>query len=192
MITNKASPEVQIAAIKMADYLFTFEGAMAGIFGVKDVDWRDPLPGEKANDQAVTPLYFVIPNLPADNHAWGPMAQLYNPVAFRSAQVQSADIYTAAGYEHRLQLATDLYKGSAAPNLFPFWNLWPDPAVADELAPLTQNITDYIETNELAFITGSKSLDTDWDAYVQGLSDLGLARYLEINQAAYDASTKKS
>jgi hypothetical protein len=55
---------------------------------------------------------------------------------------------------------------------------------------LKQNITDYINTNTLAFITGGQNLETDWDAYVQGLNDLGLARYLEINQQQYDASTK--
>jgi hypothetical protein len=31
------------------------------------------------------------------------------------------------------------------------------------------------------------NLDTDRDAYVESLNNLGLASYLEINQAAYDA-----
>ena len=56
--------------------------------------------------------------------------------------------------------------------------------------PQRAGITDYINNNALAFITGAQSLETDWDAYVQGLNDLGLARYLEINQAAYDALPK--
>jgi putative aldouronate transport system substrate-binding protein len=77
-------------------------------------------------------------------------------------------------------------------DLYPFWLVWPDPTVADEQALLKQNITDYINSNALAFVTGSKSLDKDWDAYVKGLDDLKLARYLELNQKEYDASKKAS
>jgi putative aldouronate transport system substrate-binding protein len=189
VLTNKASKEAQIAAIKIVDYLFTFEGHMTGIFGIKDINWRDPKPGELANNQKVKPLYFTIRNTPPNN-SWGAMAQYWDDVAIRDAWVQSPDIYTDDGYEHRLQLATDLYNGKESPNLFPFWRIWPDPTVADEQALLKQNITDYINTNALAFVTGSKSLDKDWDAYVKGLEDLGLARYLEINQKAFDASKK--
>jgi putative aldouronate transport system substrate-binding protein len=193
VLTNKASKEVQIAAIKMVEYMFTFEGHMNGIFGVKDVDWRDPLPGETANNLNVKPLYFDIPLGPGEtdpNRFWGAGAQYFDDVAIRDAWVQSTNIYSDEGYEHRLLLATDLYNGKQDPNLFPFWAVWPDPTVADEQALLKTNITDYINTNALAFVTGSKSLDKDWDAYVKGLDNLGLARYLEINQKTYDASKK--
>ena len=191
VLTNKASQDVQIAAIKMLDYMFTFDGHMAGIFGIKGVDWRDPEPGELANNQSVTPLYKTITNdPPTPNNSWGAMAQYLDDVAIRDAWVQSPDIYTDDGYEHRLLLATDLYNGHESPNLFPFWAIWPDPTVADEQALLKQNINDYINSNTLAFVTGTMNLDADWDSYVQGLNDLGLARYLEINQAAYDAYKK--
>jgi len=191
VLTNKASQDVQIAAIKMLDYMFTFDGHMAGIMGIKGINWRDPEPGEQANNQSVTPLYKLFQNDPATvNNYWGAMAQYLDDVAIRDAQVQSADIYSDDGYEHRLLLATDLYNGHQSPNLFPFWLMWPDPAVADEQALLKQNVNDYINSNTLAFVTGTMNLDTDWDSYVQGLTDLGLPRYQEINQAAYDAYKK--
>ncbi len=189
VLTNKASKEAQIAMIKIVDYTFTFEGHQAGIFGVKDVDWRDPKAGEVANNLDVKPLYFVIPHPDSsDNNSWGSGAQYFDYGALRDAQVQSTDIYTANGYEHRLLLATNLYKGKESPDLYPFWQIWPDPAAADERALLKQNINDYINTNALAFVTGSKDLSKDWDAYVKGLEDLKLSRYLEINQKEYDAS----
>jgi putative aldouronate transport system substrate-binding protein len=188
VLTNKASEEVQIAAIKILDYMFTFDGHMAGIMGIKDINWRDPLPGELANNQSVEPLYKLFQNDPATvNNYWGEGAQYLDNVAIRDAQVQSPDIYSDDGYEHRLQVATDLYNGHESPNLYPFWLIWPDPTVADEQALLKQNITDYINSSTLAFVTGSLSLETDWDAYVEGLNNLGLARYLEISQAGYDA-----
>ena len=187
VLTNKASEEVQIAAIKMLDYMFTVDGHLAGIFGIKDDDWREPVEGELANNQAVEPLYYDIHKDPdTPNNFWGAMAQYLDNVAIRDAQVQSPDIYSDDGYEHRLQVATDLYNGHESPNLYPYWLIWPDPTVADEQALLKQNINDYINSNTLAFVTGSLNLDTDWDSYVEGLNNLGLARYLEISQAAYN------
>jgi putative aldouronate transport system substrate-binding protein len=191
VITNKASEEVQIKAIQIVDYIFSVEGALNGIFGVEGVNWRAPEEGEIANNRDVDPLYTTLnPDPATPNNAWGAVAQYYNPKWFRDAWVTSDDIYAQAGYERRLQVATDLYAGKESSDLFPFWQPWPDPAVADEQALLKQNITDYIETSALAFVTGSMSLETDWDAYVEGLNGLGLARYLEINQAAYDAIPK--
>ena len=188
VLTNKASQEVQIAAIKMLDYMFTFDGHMAGIFGIKDIDWRDPLPGELANNQSVSRCIKPLQTTRRrNNNFWGAMAQYLDDVAIRDAWVQSPDIYSDGGYEHRLLLATDLYNGHQSPNLYPYWLIWPDPTVADEEALLKQNITDYIESSSLAFVTGSMNLETDWDSYVEGLNNLGLARYLEIRQAAYDA-----
>ena len=43
----------------------------------------------------------------------------------------------------------------------------------------------YISENYLAFVDGSKPL-TEWDAYVQGLEEIGLNEYLEIYQGAYE------
>jgi putative aldouronate transport system substrate-binding protein len=189
VLTNKASKEAQIAAIKMVDWMFTFEGHMFGNFGIKDVNWRDPKPGELANNQAVKPLYFTIRNTPPNN-SWGAGAQYFDDVAIRDAWVQSPDIYTDDGYEHRLLLATDLYKGKESKDLFPFWALWPDPAKADATAMQKTNIVDYVNQNALAFVTGAKSLDKDWDAYVKGLDGLDLKGYLDTMQKAYDASKK--
>jgi putative aldouronate transport system substrate-binding protein len=190
-ITNKASEEVQIAAIKLVDYMFTVEGMLNAHYGVKDVNWREPVEGEIANNRDVEPLFTTLnPDPATPNNAWGAAAQYFHPKWVRDGWVTADEIYTQAGYERRLQEATDLYAGKESPDLYPFWQIWPDPALADELALLTQNITDYIESSALAFVTGSMNLDTDWDAYVQGLEGLGLARYLEINQQQYDASTQ--
>jgi len=189
VLTNKASEEVQIAAIKIVDYMFTLEGMLNGHYGIEGVNWRKPVEGEIANNREVEPLFTTLnPDPPQPNNAWGAMAQYFHPKWVRDGWVTADEIYTQAGYERRLQEATDLYAGKESPNLYPFWQVWPDPAVADELALLKQNITDYIEGSALAFVTGSMSLETDWDAYVQGLDGLGLARYLEINQQQYDAS----
>ena len=52
------------------------------------------------------------------------------------------------------------------------------------------NIDNYVTQNALAFITGSKNLDTDWNSYVAGFNGLGLKDYLSTLQTAYDKSKK--
>lgn len=69
--------------------------------------------------------------------------------------------------------------------------MWIDPTLGNEVATLQTNIENYIQQNALQFVTGSKNIDTDWDSYVKGLDGLGLKRYLEIQQTAYDKMPNK-
>ncbi|TFE26643.1 extracellular solute-binding protein [Cohnella luojiensis] len=193
-ITNKASEEAQIALIKMVDYMFTPEGQTNGASGMKGIDWEDPAPGDMALGEGVEPKVKPIPGKEGEeprNATWSGVAHFYMPREYRDSWVQGTDIYDGfANYERRLYQATQLYEGHEPKELFPIWALWIDPADSDEANILQTNIKTYIDENSLQFVTGSKSLDKDWDSYVNGLEDLKLDRYLEILQKAYDASAK--
>ena len=194
VLTNKASPEAQVAAIKLVDFMFTQEGQLRAHYGEEGKDWRRPKEGDVALNKSVDPIFAVIPLADGEkphNSAWGAAAQYFQPKTFRDGWVQSTDpkdYYDWPGYERRLQDATDLMVGKESPDHFPFWTIWPDPATADAVAMQRQNITDYVNQNALGFVTGAKNLDTDWDAYVAGLDQLDLKGYLATMQAAYDAS----
>ena len=41
------------------------------------------------------------------------------------------------------------------------------------------------------FVTGSKNIDSDWDAYLAAMESQGLSEYLELLQKAYDVSPFK-
>jgi putative aldouronate transport system substrate-binding protein len=60
-----------------------------------------------------------------------------------------------------------------------------DEATNEELAPLETDINDAVLTT-LAdwFVNGG--VDAGWDAYLKKLNDIGLARYIELYQQAYD------
>ncbi|PAD32948.1 ABC transporter substrate-binding protein [Paenibacillus sp. 7523-1] len=192
VLTNKASEETQIAAIKMLDYLYTQEGAMSAYLGEEGTSWRKPEEGDIALNDQVEPLYKAIP-LPTGeeprNDSWGALSQYNHHRAYRDAEVQGKDIYAGDGYERRLYEATLLMEGKEPQEVFPHWALWVDPANADETSMMQTNLKDYIDQNALQFITGAKSLEKDWDDYVKGLEGLNIKRYLEIMQAAYDSSS---
>jgi putative aldouronate transport system substrate-binding protein len=190
-LTNRSSEEARVAAIKLVDYMFTREGQLRSHFGEEDLDWRRPQDGDVANEETADPIFATIPLGPDEephNSSWGAIAQYYQPKTFRDGWIQATNIYASEGYERRLQEATNLYAGNEPTEVFPHWAIWIDPAQADEAAMMRQNITDYINQNALEFATGTKDLDRDWDSYVQGLNQLGLERYLQVMQQAYDSS----
>ncbi|TDU87527.1 putative aldouronate transport system substrate-binding protein [Kribbella voronezhensis] len=188
MLTNKASKEAQVAAIKMLDYIYTDEGQEIANMGPEGVGWTKPGPGDIALDAKTKPLYKPIQgDKVPKNISWGAMGQYNNTLAYRNAQVVPTDIYSEAGLERRLFQATKLYQGHEdKAQWFPQTSVWPDPSLSGELATLQTNLSSYVNQNQLAFITGSKNIDTGWDAYVKGLDSTGMTRYLQIQQQAYD------
>jgi putative aldouronate transport system substrate-binding protein len=198
VLTNKASENDQVAAIKMLDYIFSDEGQISGTEGVEGVDWAYAEKGDVALNPEADPLYKILEmsekeEATRDSRRWIALAQYNNTREYRDRLVQPMDIYTPEGYERRLQEATHLYAGKEDEDqIYPFWGVWVDPADATEAASLQTNIDSYVTKNSLAFITGSKDIDAEWDEYVAGFEGLGLPRYLEIQQAAYDKSDLKN
>ena len=194
VLTNKASKEVQIAAMKIVDYMSTLEGFLNGRFGEKGVSWRDPLPGEVALNKDIQPLYAGIPLAKDEkprNDGWGNTANYDWPKEVFGGWVQDTNIYISIGFERRLWQATTLYDGHQPKETYPYYAVWTDPKNVDEAALLQLNIINYIDQNSLQFITGTKDINKEWDSYVAGLDKLDLKRFLEICQHSYDASFKK-
>ena len=74
VLTNKASPEIQIQAIRMLDYIFTTEGEINGMFGTEGKTWEKPGGNDVALDDNTEALYKQIPTkegAPAAQHRVG-------------------------------------------------------------------------------------------------------------------------
>ncbi|WP_030239330.1 MULTISPECIES: extracellular solute-binding protein [unclassified Streptomyces] len=185
VLTTKASQTEQIQAIKMLDYIFSQEGELNGMFGPEG--WVEPGPKDVALDESLKVQYKRVETPPANGN-WNALAQYNNTARFRNTQAVARDTKSPEGYERRLFEATKLYAGheSRSTPEFPYGEAWIDPAKASELATLQTNIGTFVQQSAVQFITGKKSLDSDWDAYVENLDRFGLKRFLEIYQQAYD------
>jgi putative aldouronate transport system substrate-binding protein len=193
-ITNKASQQQAIAAIKLMDYFYSPQGMVRSQYGVKGVDWEPAGP----NDVGLggqKPLYKEITrpaNAKPTNNYWGP--EIYKPIAFRNSWAYNTnpDATDGSGYERLLYDNTEKnYIGHQWPEVLPPI-LWIDPSEADQASLLKTNITNYIQQNMYQFITGAKDINKDWNAYVAGFNGLGLSQYLQIYQKAYDQTVKQS
>lgn len=194
MLTNKSSMEARVAAIKMLDYIYTDEGQIIANNGPEGVGWVKPGPDDVALDTKAKPTWKTLPSADVPkNVAWSSMGQYYVTLALRNAQTVPMDIYSEAGLERRLFEATKIYEPHVdKAKVFPEAQVWTDPSVVSELATLKTNLDSYVSQGQLAFITGSKNIDTEWDAWVKGLDGLGMKRYLELYQQAYDKNKPTS
>ncbi|MBP3544656.1 MAG: hypothetical protein J6J86_10545, partial [Lachnospiraceae bacterium] len=58
-----------------------------------------------------------------------------------------------------------------------------------EMSLLSTNVQDTQKEFMVQFITGEKDIDSEWESYKSSLENVGLSRYLELLQKAYDASS---
>ena len=192
VITKAADESEQKVIMEIMDYIFTPEGHLRAQMGEEGIGWRAPEEGDIALDQSLEPSFVDLP-LDEENEAdyngnWGPMSQVFDTEEWRNSQVQPLEIYTNAGAERRFFEATKPYEGLESDALFPYWNLWVANEDASELSTLTANIESSVATSTAEFVTGVRdpNSDDDWQAYLDGLAGLGVDRYLEIWQKAYD------
>lgn len=195
-ISYSATEVEQKKAMEILNYLFTPEGRTLGYYGAKGTGWRPAQDGDVALDASLKPSYAALQlpsGSPTPNDKWDAVAQFNFTATVRNSEVAPADIYSPAGYERRLFEATKLYDGLApADEVFPLWNVWFGSENATELAQLQTNLDDYVNRTNAEFITGQRKIDDDaaWAEYLKGLQDLGLPRYLELMQSAYETSAK--
>ncbi|AKV85251.1 MULTISPECIES: extracellular solute-binding protein [unclassified Microbacterium] len=190
-LTNKSTEDERIEAIKLLDYLATDEGQIRASMGPEGEAWVPAVDGDLALDPELEPTFRPITYDETSNAAWRSMSQYWDSLEFRNAQVVPEDIYTPDGYERRLLYATQEYEPFQPDEsvIFPIEKLWPDLETSAELAELQTNIATYITQAQAEFVTGQRDITDDgaWDAYVADIEGLGLARYLELLQTAYDA-----
>ena len=56
----------------------------------------------------------------------------------------------------------------------------------DEIADINTTINTYVLEAATRFVLGDLDIEKDWDAYLNELNAMGLERYLDVTQEAYD------
>jgi putative aldouronate transport system substrate-binding protein len=187
-ITNKATEAQQIAAIKIADYAYTEEGALFSEYGPNEgIGWTKAEPGEK--NIWGEPAKFSFERLKPQpenvvrNDSWSLMGPKNMSKEFREMFAYSQDPLSSKGYETRLARSTKEYEPFAPKEYYPAAS-WIRPEDTDSAAQLTTSVKDYVTNSMAQFIIGNKDIDKDWDAYVKGFDGLNLKKYIEIYQNA--------
>lgn len=179
-----------VAAFMAFDYTANYDMAMTARFGVKDVDWKDPEPGAKGlyESMGYQPLFEYI------NPIWGTLQNSQwgeNHPTRRTYEMICGTVWDGNPYDSQYMTA------QAVPD---YMDKKPEetveriiylPEEVEEIADIKSSLDTYRDEAVAAFITGNRPL-SDWDNYVKELDNIGLARYLEVAQTAYDRMNGKA
>lgn len=184
-LTNKATEQQQIAAIRLVDFLFTEESVLLQEKGPEGERWRLAETGELDfnGEQA---KYTDVPFTYTQTHniAWEQIGPSLRTTEYLASFTAPQDPLAEGGYGTRLYKETqEKYEPYATESAYP-QGIFLASEDSDEAAQLKTTISDYVNANMAQFITGSKDIEKEWDAYVSGFEGLQLARYLEIYQNA--------
>lgn len=188
VITNKATEEERIAAIKLADYLFSEEGTVMTSWGFEGDGWRKAEAGALDYNGKPAKYEALKRDVPegTPDVTWWQLGTMLMVNSIRESFVAPEDPLGNGAYEYRLWLAAKKYEPFAKPELVYPTDVFIDPADATFIAQIQKTIQDYVKSNLAQFVTGSKDIEKDWDAYVSGFKGLQLDKYLEIHQKALD------
>ena len=183
------------------------EAGVRAYLGVENVDWwkapegTKTLTGEDATWVDWDPENPVLRDPPKNNNKmpqrW-PSVNIIGNEKFNLAHrkgrfpVQEGIDPDRAGYEEILQISSKkYYEPYSAPVSLTLPPLIIADELADEFTDLKSGIDEYIDQESVRFVRGEKSVETDWETYLETLDGLGLPRYLEINQQAYDEQKER-
>ena len=182
------------AALRWIDFFYSETGDLCSQYGPdKGTDWvLDPegkvgLNGEPA-------LYEVLNTYSAEaqNHDWQDVGIRVATESYRLGQAVEADVdpYSPDGLERLLFDATEeLYEPYGAnTNIVNLNELKITDEESTDVSTIAVEVEKAIEENSVAFMTGAKDIDAEWDTYIQDLDKAGLQTLLEMYQTAYDRS----
>lgn len=182
-ITNKATKEQQIAAIRLADYLFTEEAIVNEERGLEGKNWRKANEGE-LDVNGKQAVYAIIPpteNKTTHNDGWEQIGPSLRTFQYRDSWAALQDPLAEGAYEVRLKRESAKYEPFMSKEMYPT-SVFIALEDAEVAAQLRITIRDYITSNMAQFITGSKDIVKDWDSYVKGFDGLQVDKYMEIYQ----------
>ena len=199
-ITDKCSNPA--AVLRWVDYFFSEKGDISAQFGAdegKDWVWE---PNDGSVGLNGEPAMYKISDeaqysSEVQNHDWQDLVIRYAPAEYRlgAATDPDVDTGTSAGLEKLLYDATKEKQEPYGQNpengdldVLPDLKMTADEST--ELQTIQVEVKNYINSAKVAFITGTKSLDDDWDTYLKELDACGLQTMIDIYQAAYDRQFK--
>lgn len=172
------------------DYFYTEEGLLSQKYGVENQEWYHPAAdsGQMGHGEGLDPAPARFNWMPGK--AWTETLQnvtlnqqgpIWEPRSFRGAWTSDP----ASPLEPRLVAATKKYEGFEQTERY-------DGLImltleeTEEIAPLQEQLFRYVDEFAANVITGKANLDAEWDNYLSELKNLGVDRFVEIRQGAYN------
>ncbi|SDO35435.1 carbohydrate ABC transporter substrate-binding protein, CUT1 family [Paenibacillus sp. yr247] len=199
-VTNKATEEKIVRLMKLINFIYSPEGTQMLNYGPEGKYWTKAENGVKglSGEQAlfITQSDKFYSAGAKQNEGWNQMGPVFQDMTWRNGFVKAASPFTAEGLESLLLLETmKNYAGHQPKQVYP-GAVYMEDKQNQKFALLKTNIEQYMKQWTAQFILGNKSVDKDWQEYIEGFKKLGLDEYLKISQDAmitpFDTSAYQS
>ena len=182
------NPEI---AFRIGDYMCGEDATIWSRFGIPNVDWRFPQPGEKSMYEDIGMSAMIVPILP-----WGATqnSHLANGCAYiRPMGLLDGQVTPPNPLDNEIWIAAAapmyMYLGPPADKrvdftMFTFQEM-------EARKDMQVAIINYVRESMALFIMGQRDIERDWDTYLRELDRMGLTRYLEITQSGYERAIGK-
>lgn len=180
------SCENPAVAVALADLLYTRDFTMTNIFGPENVGWKYNdddskegfIDGEKAIYEKLLPLEEQGAN------TYWKMGNIYtSDELFRGGYSTGENNIDKMTYE----ASKFFYLPYVAPEETKMPPVKYTTAQSEELQLYAVTLQDYIDETIGTWVTTDTDIDAAWDDHLATLEAIGLTRFLEIQQEAYDA-----
>jgi ABC-type sugar transport system, periplasmic component len=177
--------------VKWADAMYSQEIQQYRAWGELGKSWRWATNSEKGLDGKDAIWTNLIPyTTDPQSLNWQQVGIEFQTSENRFGQTtkQGVDLYSAEGLESMLLKATkEQYEPFASktqlivPQALRFTS-----DETDQLQTIIVELNRYAVDRKMAYIMGGADIDKEWNTYVKKLNDLGLQKFLAIQQKAYD------
>lgn len=183
-ITDKcANPE---AAIRLVDYMYSFEGTMLLDVGIEGKGWCSAETGKKDFSGKQATWEQLNNYMEIDNSSWKEVGPSFRSFAsVRGTKAQPQDPYAPDGFETRLFVETNSNYEPYAPKEVFLGDVFLGLDEIEEAAQLRLHVVDYVKQSMIRFIIGDLDTEKDWDDYVANLQSINVDEYESVYRNAY-------
>jgi putative aldouronate transport system substrate-binding protein len=180
VITNKATADQIKAVLEMVNFIFTAAGTNYMNFGPQSPKtWYMPAKPGTPGLCMKQALWWINWNASTSLVGWNQLGPMYQSETWRCGY-QGEPIFSPISEESKYQIFTqEYYEGHQPRYVYPA-AVWVPQSQLTSFATLQTNIQSYTAQWTYDFILGRKDITKDWNTYLSGLNNLGLANYLNI------------
>lgn len=182
------------AALRWVDFFYSEIGDLCSQFGPEEgTDWvlnpegKVGLNGEPAKYEILNAYTSET-----QNHDWQDIGIRVAPAEYRLGQATDpdVDVQTIAGLEKLLYDASEQLYAPYGENgdIVELDEMKLTDSEATDVAVIGVEIEKLIEENSVAFMTGAKDVEKEWDSFKDALDKAGLQDLIEIYNVAYERS----
>lgn len=183
--TDCENPEL---AFQLGDFIFSEDVFKKIRLGVEGEDWLVPAEGTESIYPGNDAEYIVVNDMWNDpqNHTWRQSAPIFSVTILQGeAANDSTTLRSIKNAEGVMEYIKYAFKEGT---YIPFMSYTEDENF--QISDILNSLNTYVSECMVRFATGDMDIETEWDAYLAELDNIGLQTYLKVTQDAYNRTVK--